>query len=127
MAIQSGRGFPVIASFSCGALESIGGYDLGTLFCGRLQLDPLRFHERCHHFLNKLLTLRLRFNGVQDECVLHEELPKILSVLGIIFLSGIPFAEMLGDCFTDSLLHGTEESVMLPSSSPPSSNPSAVH
>jgi hypothetical protein len=36
--------------------------------------------------------------------MLDEELPKILSVLGIIFVSGIPFAEMLGDGFTASLL-----------------------
>ena len=83
-----------------------------ALVCVRFQLDPLRFYERSHHFLNKLLTLRLRLDGVQEECVLDEELPKILSVLGIIFVSGIPFAEMLCDCFSDSLLpQGREQGV----------------
>jgi hypothetical protein len=90
--------------FSCEALESIGGYDLGTLVIGRFQLDPLLGHERSHDFLDKLLTLRLRFNGVQDECVLHEELPQVFAVFTVVFECGVMFAEMLGDCFTDSLL-----------------------
>jgi hypothetical protein len=78
---------------------------ISGLVIGGVQLDPLRFHERCHHFLNKLPTRRLRFNGAQEECVLDEELPQILSLFGIIFVSGIPFAEMLGDCFIASLIH----------------------
>ncbi len=76
-----------------------------ALVIGRLQLGPLCRHERRHHFLNKLLTLGLRLNGVQKECVLDEELPQILAILEIIFVCGIPFAEMLGDRFSDSLLH----------------------
>jgi len=69
---------------------------------GRLQLGPLGFHERCDGFLNKLFTLPLRFNGVQEESVLNKELPKILSVLVVVFVGGVPFAEMLGDFFTAS-------------------------
>lgn len=75
----------------------IGGYDFGAHVIGRLQLGPLGFHERCDNFLNKLFTLPLRFNGVQQECVLNKELPQILSLFVVIFVSGIPFAEMLGD------------------------------
>jgi len=36
--------------------------------------------------------------------MLDEELPKILAVFAVVFECGIMFAEMLGDCFTDSLL-----------------------
>jgi hypothetical protein len=93
--------------FSCGALESIRGYDLGTLVCGRFQLDSLLGHERTHHFFNEGLTLGLRLDGVQDECVLHEELPQVFAVFTVVFECGVMFAEMLGDCFSDSLLHGS--------------------
>jgi hypothetical protein len=36
---------------------------------------------------------------------LDEELPKILAVFTVVFECGVMFAEMLGDCFTASLLH----------------------
>jgi hypothetical protein len=37
--------------------------------------------------------------------VLHEELPQVFAVFTVVFECGVMFAEMLGDCFTDSLLH----------------------
>ena len=79
MAIQSGRGFPVIGFFLVRGImigsKPVGGYDLGALVISGLQLDPLCFHERSHHFFNESLTLGLRRNGVQKKRMLHEELP----------------------------------------------------
>jgi hypothetical protein len=37
--------------------------------------------------------------------VLHEELPQVFAVFTVVFECGVMFAEMLGDCFSDSLLH----------------------
>ena len=85
--------------------KPVGGYDLGALVISGLQLHPLCFHERGHHFFNESLTLRLRFNGVQKKRVLHEELPQVFAVFTVVFELGVMFAEMLGDCFIDSLLH----------------------
>lgn len=67
-------------------LKPVGGYDLGTLVVSGLQLNPLRFHERTHHFFNEGLTLGLRFNGVQKKRVLHEELPQVFAVLTVVFV-----------------------------------------
>jgi hypothetical protein len=39
--------------------------------------------------------------------VLHEELPQVFAVFTVVFECGVMFAEMLGDCFIDSLLHGS--------------------
>jgi hypothetical protein len=91
--------------FSCGALESIRGYDFGTLVIGRFQLDPLRFHERSHHFFNEGLTLGLRLDGVQKKRMLDEELPQVFAVFTVVFECGVMFAEMLGDFFIASLIH----------------------
>ena len=70
-----------------------------------LQLGPLIGHERSHHFFNEGLTLRLRLDGVQDERMLHEELPQVFAVFTVVFECGVMFAEMLGDCFTASVIH----------------------
>jgi hypothetical protein len=39
--------------------------------------------------------------------MLHEELPQVFAVFTVVFECGVMFAEMLGDCFSDSLLHGS--------------------
>ncbi len=39
--------------------------------------------------------------------MLHEELPQVFAVFTVVFELGVMFAEMLGDCFIDSLLHGS--------------------
>jgi hypothetical protein len=41
------------------------------------------------------------------ECVLDEELPQVFAVFTVVFECGVMFAEMLGDCFSDSLLHSS--------------------
>jgi hypothetical protein len=41
--------------------------------------------------------------------VLHEELPQVFAVFTVVFECDVMFAEMLGDCFIDSLLHGSAE------------------
>jgi hypothetical protein len=39
--------------------------------------------------------------------MLHEELPQVFAVFTVVLECGVMFAEMLGDCFTASLLHGS--------------------